>query len=129
VEWGGYRFEALTTGEQLLAEGVAMQHCVGTFSDYCRKGLKRIYSVRQRKTGQRVATFSVEYADDGDGAMVWRCDLLSGLKNAEVPKDVHVAADAVLRGYLDLPASTYARPVAPARTASALDDEEWCCDF
>ncbi|MBV5332888.1 PcfJ domain-containing protein, partial [bacterium] len=72
VEWGAYRFEALTNAEQLLAEGAAMQHCVGSFADYCRSGLKRIYSVRERKSGQRVATFSLEYADDGGEFLVWK---------------------------------------------------------
>jgi hypothetical protein len=130
VEWGLYRFEALTNAAQLLEEGEAMQHCVGTYPDLCRGGVNRIYSVRERKSGRRIATFSVEYADDGDGKLAWECDQLSGLNNAEILQpDLIIAADAVLRAYFDLPAQSFAKPVFPKRTADEANEEEWCCDF
>lgn len=130
VEFGLYRFEALTRAAQLLEEGEAMQHCVGTYADYCRGGVRRIYSVRERKSGRRIATFSVEYVDYGNGKLAWECDQLSGLNNAEmVQPDIMNAADAVLRAYFDLPAQTFAKPVLPAKTVAEANEEEWCCDF
>lgn len=129
VEWGLYRFEALTNAEQLREEGEAMQHCVGTYHDYCRGGVRRIYSVRERKSGLRVATFSMEYVDYGNGTLAWECDQLSGLKNAEVvQQDLIFAADSVLRAYFDLPAHAFAKPVLPVKTEDE-EEGEWCCDF
>lgn len=129
VEWGLYRFEALTSAAQLLEEGEAMQHCVGTYANLCRGGVNRIYSVRGRKTGQRIATFSVHYGDHGNGKLAWACEQLSGVKNAEVQADMMIAADAVLRAYFDLPAQTFAKPVMPTLAEEEADDEEWCCVF
>ena len=130
VDWGLYRFEALTSAAQLLEEGEAMQHCVGTYHDYCRNGLRRIYSVRERKSGKRVATFSVEYVDNGDGVLVWECDQLSGRKNAEeLPQNLIIAADSVLRTYSDLPTHFFVKPVLSAQKGN--NDEgggEWDCD-
>jgi hypothetical protein len=121
VEWGLYRFEALTNAAQLMEEGEAMEHCVGTYADHCRGGVHRIYSVRERKSGRRIATLSVEYIDYGKGHMAWECDQLSGNKNAEIVQlDLILAADAVLRAYQDLPARVFAKPVMPI-------DEENCC--
>ncbi len=129
VEWGLYRFDALTNAEQLREEGEAMQHCVGTYPDYCPSGVRRIYSVRERKSGRRVATFSLEYVNSGDGTRAWVCDQLSGLKNAEVvQKDLVFAADAVLRAYFDLPVHDFAKPVLPVKTVNE-EEGEWCFDF
>jgi hypothetical protein len=130
VEWGLYRFEALTNAAQLLEEGEAMQHCVGTYPEYCRCGARRIYSVRERKSGRRMATFSIEYVDYGNGRLAWRFDQLSGLSNAEILQpDMIIAADAVLRAYFDLPAQTFAKPVLPTTAEDEANEEEWCCDF
>ena len=101
-----------------------MQHCVGAYAPYCRGGVRRVYSVRERKSGRRVATFSVEYVDYGDGHLCWECDQLSGFKNAEVlPPEVIVAADAVLRTFLELPAQTFAKPVLPSQVT--MEDFEY----
>ena len=130
VEWGVYRFEALTNTAQLIEEGEAMQHCVGTYPDFCRNGMCRIYSVRERKSGRRVATLSIDYVDDGNGSLAWECEQLSGLKNAEiVQQDLFIAADAVLRAYYDLPAQAFAKPTLPAKVEAHFEEEEWCCDF
>ena len=124
VEWGLYRFEALTTAAQLLKEGEAMQHCVGTYADYCRGGVLRIYSVRERKSGRRVATFSVEYVDYGNGTLSWECDQFSGLMNSQIlQQDLIVAADAVLRTYFDLPARIFKQPVLSAKRVDEFEEE------
>jgi hypothetical protein len=112
VEWGLYRFEALTNAAQLHEEGEAMQHCVGSYTDDCLGGVRRIYSVRERKRGQRLATLSVECVTYENDTMVWECDQLSGVKNTEIiQSDLIFAADAVLRAYLDLPVQSFAKPV------------------
>ena len=128
VEWGLYRFQALTTAAQLSEEGEAMQHCVGSYADYCRAGVKRVYSVRERKSDRRLATFAVGYIANAEGAMGWEFDQISGVKNAEVlPQDMLFAADAVLRAYFDLPANAFS---TPELSSAAIDDEgEWTCDF
>ncbi len=129
VEWGSYRFEALTNAKQLREEGEAMQHCVGSYHNYCRAGARRIYSVRGRKNGKRMATLSLEYSADADGTLNWQCDQLSGLKNAEVlPPDMFLSADAVLRAYFDLPADAFTKP-GPSAQATDEVEEEWDCDF
>jgi hypothetical protein len=125
VEWGVYRFEALTNEAQLVEDGESMQHCVGAYAPYCRGGVRRVYSVRERKSGRRVATLSLEYVDYGNGGLSWECDQLSGFKNTEIlPPDVIVAADAVLRTYLDLPAQTFAKPILPAKLNFGDYEEE-----
>ena len=128
IEWGLYRFEALTNARQLREEGEAMQHCVGNFTDCCRSGIKRIYSVRERKSGRRMATLSVAYIANGNGVLAWEFDQLSGRKNAEVlPQEMFFAADAVLRNFFDLPGHAFSKPVWPARPIE--EEGEWCCDF
>ena len=126
VEWGAYRFEALTNEAQLMEEGESMQHCVGKYAPYCRGGVRRIYSVRERKSGRRVATFSLGYFDYANGHLCWECDQLLGFKNAEVlPPEVIVAADAVLRTFLELPARSFEKPVLPSRLKiEDFEDEE-----
>lgn len=121
VEWGLYRFVALTNASQLQEEGEAMRHCVGTYADLCRSGMHRIFSVRERKSGQRIATLSLKLTDRGNGCPVWEVDQVSGLKNAEiVQQDLISAADAVVRAFMDLPASTFEIPLLPA------DEEMYC---
>lgn len=130
VEWGLYRFQALTTAGQLREEGETMQHCVGNYADYCRAGVKRIYSVRERKSGPRLATLAIAYITNRTGAMAWEFDQMSGLKNAEIlPPSMFLAADAVLRAYFDLPHNAFSTPVMSARAIDDDDDGEWNCDF
>ena len=128
VDWGTYRFQALTTEAQLIDEGEAMQHCVGSYAIYCRAGAKRIYSVRERSNGRRVATLCVDCVPTTDGALVWAFEQMSGVKNAVVlSPHMFFAADAVLRAYSDLPSDVFSTP-----DLSVLDDddeEEWMCDF
>jgi hypothetical protein len=107
VEWGRCRFVALTNARQLAEEGEVMVHCVGDYDEICRNNAKRIYSVRERKSGLRIATMSLEYVCT-DAGWVWTHDQLKGVRNTEVSNDVHQAADAVLRIFDELPASNFA---------------------
>ena len=129
VEWGFYRFEALTSAAQLFEEGDAMQHCVGSYANDCIDGVRRIYSVRERKRGLRIATLSVAYVDHGNNKLAWECDQLSGVQNAEIVQpDLILATDAVLRAYLDLPVKTFAKPVVSVVENDEVE-LEGCCDF
>ena len=107
VEYGFYAFQALTTAAQLAEEGEVLNHCVGIFAGECLGGGMRIYSVRERKSGLRVGTFSVALVEEESGRRYWDYDQISGPRNAEVPARMMEAADAVLRALTDLPRSTF----------------------
>jgi len=57
----GWTICELTTGQMLLEEGAAMQHCVGTYIRQCAAGGCAIFSVR--RDGVRVATLELLPAD------------------------------------------------------------------
>jgi hypothetical protein len=101
VEWEGLRFVSLASDAALLTEGDAMNHCIGGYGDRCRGGMLRAYSVRDRKSGTRVATLTVEEAAPGR----WKIDAIKGNYNAPVPKRVEEAAAAVLRSLEEAHAS------------------------
>lgn len=67
VEVDGCRVVPLVSDADLLAEGQAMRHCVRDFSDECFAGKVRIFSVRDRESGRRVATVGI-----GKGRTGWR---------------------------------------------------------
>lgn len=107
MEYGHYAFHALTSAARLEEEGEALRHCVAIFAEDCTAGLLRIFSVRERKTGLRVATLALALADGGGGRWQWECDQIQGPGNSEVPARMVEAADAVLRSFEDLPRSTF----------------------
>jgi len=84
VECDGFRFLALASEADLEDEGEAMAHCVGAYGDHCRSRPLLIYSIRSKRTGQRIATLSVIESHSG----YWEVDQLKGPANDEV--DVHV---------------------------------------
>lgn len=57
VEFGGYEFTPLRSGEALFAEGTAMRHCVASYAREVIAGTSRIYSIRQQ--GLRIATLEL----------------------------------------------------------------------
>jgi len=110
-ESGPYRMLALTSESQLLEEGVQMQHCVGTYGDRCRFEPLRIFSVRYKKTGLRVATLAIKETQPG----AWIVDQIKGPENSDVDFTLCREVDALLqianrisredlqlRGFLDL---------------------------
>lgn len=122
IEWGGYVFIALATAVALKEEGETMQHCVGECDDRCRQGTYRVYSLREKKSGRRIATCSVECIADS-GQVTWKLDQVKGIRNAEVPRDVFVAADAVLRCYLDLSRKQF-QPLRPQQRVMFVEPFE-----
>lgn len=73
-------------------------------------GVSRIFSVREKKTGLRVATLSLEFVESHKGSFVWENDQLKGIENASVSLEICECADAVLRAFHDLPKSSFAKP-------------------
>ncbi len=110
VEYGRFAFFALTSKAQLADEGHAMRHCVATFDESCLMGVSRVFSVREKKTGLRVATLSLEFVESHKGSFVWENDQLKGIENASVSLEICECADAVLRAFHDLPKSSFAKP-------------------
>jgi hypothetical protein len=90
-ESGAFTMSALSYEQQLVEEGDAMEHCVGEYAERCRFEPLRIFSVRYKKTGQRVATLSLIETKPG----VWDFDQLKGPKNAEVDLQVSREADGL----------------------------------
>jgi hypothetical protein len=97
VEWEGLRFVSLASDAALLVEGDAMNHCIGGYGDRCRGGMLRAYSVREGKSGIRVATLTVEEMAPGR----WKIDAIKGNYNAPVTNRVEEAAAAVMRSLED----------------------------
>jgi hypothetical protein len=60
VEVEGLRFIALASDTALEVEGEAMSHCIAEYGPQCRTSMLRVYSVREKKTGVRVATLTVQ---------------------------------------------------------------------
>jgi hypothetical protein len=101
VDWEGLRFVSLASDAALLTEGDRMNHCIGGYGERCRSGMLRAYSVREGKSGTRVATLTVEEVAPGR----WKIDAIKGNYNAPVTKRVEEAAAAVLRSLEEAHAS------------------------
>ncbi len=101
VEWEGMRIVSLASDAALFAEGHALNHCIGGYGDQCRGGMLRAYSIRDSKSGARVATLTVEEMTPGR----WYIDAINGNCNAPVTKRVEEAAAAVLRALEEAHAS------------------------
>ena len=110
VEWSGFRFTALASDAALAVEGAAMAHCIGSYGRHCRAGMLRAFSVRYGKTGERVASLTVEESAPG----CWAIAEINGFANASPPARVDQAAFAVVQAMED--AYRLSRP-----TRSAMD--------
>jgi hypothetical protein len=88
---GGYEIVALRSGEDLYAEGVAMHHCVASYTREVVTGQSRIFSVR-RDAGKRLATFELNPKPAGG----WTIRQLKGPCNAAPTASVETA----VRGFL-----------------------------
>ncbi len=100
VEWGNFRFLALSSQAALEAESRAMNHCIAGYADLCRQGDVRAYSVRDRHSGKRLATATMHY--DGSGqAGPWCIGDVKGRHNDPVSCAIHEAVEALHRCYQD----------------------------
>lgn len=106
---------ALTTGEQLAEEAIAMRHCADRFVSDCAAGKLVVYSVRRSLTGQRVATASISIAPIGARL----CEISRSLNRepsaqekefgASLARRVNVALSPAMPGY-PRPRSTQHHP-------------------
>jgi hypothetical protein len=97
VEWEGLRFVSLASWPALEAEGAAMSHCIGSYDEKCHTRMLRAYSIRDKKSGARVATLTVEEEKPGR----WKIDAIKGRQNAPVDTRIEVAAWSVVRALED----------------------------
>lgn len=56
---------AICTGEALADEAIAMRHCADRLATKCADGNLQVYSLRDRFTGKRLASVSIEIRHDG----------------------------------------------------------------
>jgi hypothetical protein len=56
---------AIQTGEDLAEEAIAMRHCADRFASKCASGEMHIYKLRDRLTGERLATLSLATGKKG----------------------------------------------------------------
>jgi hypothetical protein len=56
---------AIQTGEDLAEEAIAMRHCADRFASKCASGEMHIYRLRDRLTGERLATLSLAAGKKG----------------------------------------------------------------
>jgi len=91
---GPYRVAPIATRADLHAEGDAMRNCLHTFSDGCAAGRFAAFSVRDRLSGRRLATFMLKRVPEG-----WALTQIAGKGNAQVGQDLHALA-AVAVGHV-----------------------------
>lgn len=65
-EGGEIEAVELSDAYALWEEGQQMSHCVSSYSDGCKRGLSRIFSIRDEE-GRRLATLEIKPASQGDG--------------------------------------------------------------
>jgi hypothetical protein len=108
---GDYDIVPLTSAEDLVSEGNALEHCVGGYYAHCRSGNAQILSLRER--GARAATIELLLADTADGGLVINLGQFKAYRNMKPAPDRH----EVLRQFLsDLGSGRH--PVASAKLAA-----------
>jgi hypothetical protein len=92
-ESGPFVMLALCNESELVEEGEAMNHCVGTFGEICRFQPLRIFSIRQKKSMQRVATLAIKEIKSGQ----WEVNQLKGPSNADAGSGFWEEIDGLLQ--------------------------------
>ncbi len=92
-ESGPFSMHELCTERELQEEGDVMQHCVGSFGDTCKHEPLRIFSIRMKKGGRRVATLAIRETRRGH----WDVDQLKGPRNTDPGSGLWEDIDALLR--------------------------------
>lgn len=110
----GDAFEArfLRSVADLAEEGIAMRHCGPTLADECRTGKLLMASIRDIRTGRRVATMALEWDERLNR---WRMHDVKGFANQPVPLAVrHFTAEVVRKVALAATRVPEPPPVDPA---------------
>jgi hypothetical protein len=102
VEWGAfidepysmgpYFVEAISDKKALLNEANEMDHCVFSYLPKCLSGDSIILSIKDKVSGQHVATAELSHQGDDD----YRIEQLYGFKNANVDGSVRELMDELI---------------------------------
>lgn len=92
-ESGAFVMIALCNESELIDEGAAMDHCVGTFGNTCRFQPLRIFSIQRKKSRLRVATLAIKEVKRGH----WEVDQLKGPSNADAGTGLWEDIDGLLQ--------------------------------
>lgn len=95
LEASGLAFVRLRTARDLVEEGRAMNHCVGSYLESLARGCSFFYSLR--RTGTRVATLQIGFRGCRHGPP--EIQQLYAHSNTKVSEDVHEAVRAWLAGW------------------------------
>ena len=134
LEWGAYRFQALSSQSALRLESRVMQHCIDTYAYDCQYGTTRAYSIRDCQSGQRIGTLSM-VCNAEEEVPSWSVGDLKGPGNTDLPGDVLEAAEALIRCYEDIPSDIFASYFESLRIfrrnlrSSGRCDEEDDCEI
>lgn len=99
----GYNIVPLIETHQLIDEGKAMHHCVGSYVRQCLDGSSRIFSIRKGEA--RVATLElsknhwIRFETAKPEKLVWKVAQVRGVCNGDVPEEVKKLAESVANKY------------------------------
>lgn len=85
---GDYRVVPFASSTDLWEEGLAMQHCVATYTNLCASGRSQVFSVRGVNDDSRIGT--VEFGPDRSA---WRLVQFRGMRNKELLTNTGVAIE------------------------------------
>jgi hypothetical protein len=96
VASGGLRATPVDSAEGLIDEGMAFHNCIASYILECQRSRQRIFAVRERQCGRRVAVIRIDY--DGTAGR-WVLNDVLGIANAPVCDQVRVFAAELARTY------------------------------
>lgn len=82
---GDYRVVPIRSLRELLEEAEAMRNCLGTRAEDCANGFIVVFSIRDRRSGKRLACFSVTWVPK---AGFWQLLQIAGKSNAEASAEL-----------------------------------------
>jgi hypothetical protein len=95
AEYEEFVIYVLGNAEALIDEACAMHHCADDYIDMIEEGKYRLFSVRNRTTMERVATFSLMfYPDMGP---IWFIHQIKGFANLPLEKDLYELGLYIMR--------------------------------
>lgn len=97
AEIDNFCFSALRSSSDLQVEGQEMQHCIATYSERCKTSSLRAFSIRKRKTDERIGTLTVFYSLHSRS---WQLDQIKGPGNSDVNERA-IQASLSLLHFLD----------------------------
>jgi hypothetical protein len=87
LDHGGYRALCLNTPVDLVLEGLAMNHCAGTYAWLLDRNDQSFFSIRDARTGTRLATLGLARR-----GLAWKVHEISGVSNRPVRRALRVLA-------------------------------------